>query len=236
MQPSGAAPSTWAHCSSRSQRRVGADVERLIGAAEALADDEGAAVGGDHGAVRELQATGGDLDGAVGSDQREIGFTEVGAGVEVEPEVADVGVAGGVDDHVVAQAAGDAGQVGVLDERPAVVAEELLVLHRHDEEPSVGQPAQTGRLVVQTGVHRASFAVRGHGVDGVLEEVAVPQRAVVPTRPFAEVDATNQLLEISSSPHRDSDRVRAAQAGVMMSAHRTGAAAARHRARPNRQP
>ena len=48
-----------------------------------------------------------------------------------------------------------AGQVGVLDERAAVVAEQLLALHRHDEQPSVGQPAEARGLVVEVGVHGA---------------------------------------------------------------------------------
>lgn len=72
---------------SRTEGRVSANLERLICAAKALPDDQGPAVGRDHGTVRELQAARRYLDWAVGSHEREVGGTELGAVVEVESEV-----------------------------------------------------------------------------------------------------------------------------------------------------
>ena len=77
--------------------------------------------------------------------------------VEVEAEVADVGAAEGVDDHVVAVERGDARQVGVLDEARRLEAQEPLVEHRDDEQPAVGQPAEAGGLPIR------QFDDRSHG-------------------------------------------------------------------------
>ena len=51
---------------------VGGDVEGGEAAAYGLGGDEGAAVGGDHHAVREAHVVGGDGDGAVGLDEEDV--------------------------------------------------------------------------------------------------------------------------------------------------------------------
>jgi hypothetical protein len=74
---------------------------------------------------------------AVGLDADEVGARHLGAGIEVEAEVADVGPTVGVHDHVVAMERGEARQIGDLDQPARVQAHELAVHHRHDLEPAV---------------------------------------------------------------------------------------------------
>ena len=110
---------------------VGRDVERGEAPPSALGDNQRGAIRGDDRAVGELEALGGGADRAVGGDERERG----GAGLvvqEVGAEVADVGAAGGVDDHVVGVRGGDGREVGDLGEPVAFEAQQLAVPHRDD--------------------------------------------------------------------------------------------------------
>ena len=67
------------------------------------------------------------------------------ARVEVEPEVADVGAAAGVDHHVVAVERGDAAEVGVHDQSVVLEAQHPAIEHRHDQQrPSGSQPRPLG--------------------------------------------------------------------------------------------
>ena len=81
--------------------------------------------------------------GAVGVDADQRGRRRVGAGHQVEAEVADVGAAGGVDDHVVEVPAAVLADVGVLGDgavrRPA---QDPVVAHRDDEQRAVRHPAR----------------------------------------------------------------------------------------------
>ena len=62
-----------------------------------------------------------------------------------------------------------------------------------DQEAAVGEPAQPGRLAVEVNLDPA-LAVRRDGEDGVVEEVRVPQAAVVPARAFPEEQARQERL------------------------------------------
>ena len=175
------------------QRRVVVDRERDVITTERLADDQGATVGRDHRPVRECERGGGDLRAAVGAYQRQVGRLELTARFEVEPEVADIDVAVGVDDHVVAVPGGDVGQVGVLDQRAvAVVAHDPAARHEHDDECAVGQPADARRAIVEPAERRRALATGSDAVDRALVEVGVPQRPVVPARAFTEVDPVDE--------------------------------------------
>ncbi len=124
------------------QRAVRGDVERGEATAEGLTHDERGSVGRDHGAVREHQVVRRCRHRAVRGDQRERRRLRCFAVGEVVPEVADVGAPRAVDDHVVAVEGRDTTQVGVLDEAARVEPHETAVLHRHDEQPAIGQPPQ----------------------------------------------------------------------------------------------
>ena len=85
----------------------------LSRARHALADDHRPAVGGDDGAVRERQTVGRDTGRPVGFDGDQARVARLLAAVHVEAEVADVGPARCVDDHVVALPGRERGEVGV---------------------------------------------------------------------------------------------------------------------------
>lgn len=73
-------------------------------------------------------------DGAVRVDAGERGVAQGCAAHEVEPEVADEGAAGLVDDHVAENTLGDAGQVGVFAQFAGVLAhQDAVVAHGDDE-------------------------------------------------------------------------------------------------------
>ena len=123
--------------------------------AQRLGEDHRAAVGRDDRPVGELEVVGRHAHRAVGVDAGQLGavaarFAQRSLDTvlaheleEVEAEVADVGPALAVDDHVVDVEGGDLGQVGVLDEGAVgLEPQELAVEHGHDEHPPVGQPAE----------------------------------------------------------------------------------------------
>ena len=62
-----------------------------------------------------------------------------------------------------------------------------------DEEPAVGEPAQARRLTVEVHFDPA-LAVRRDGEDGVVEEVRVPEPALVPAGALAEEEAGDERL------------------------------------------
>jgi hypothetical protein len=125
------------------QAAVATDGEGREPPAHGLAHDQGGAIGGDDRSVGEVEALGCGLNAAVGLHQRDRRRSRRGPVVEVEAEVADVGAALPVDDHVVAVEGGHAGQVGVVDQPAArLEAQQLAVGHRDHEQPAVGQPAQ----------------------------------------------------------------------------------------------
>ena len=62
-----------------------------------------------------------------------------------------------------------------------------------DEQTSVRQPAQSGRLPVE-GDLGPSLAPGGHGEDGVIEEVRVPEAPVVPAGTLAEAEPRDERL------------------------------------------
>ena len=124
------------------QRAVVRDRERGEARAERLGDDQRAVVGDDR-AVGEPQVLGRDARAAVGVDPHERGRLRLAAAHQVEAEVARVGAALAVDDHVVEVAGGELGDVGVLgDGAVGGAAQHAPVLHRDDEQVAVGQPAE----------------------------------------------------------------------------------------------
>ena len=64
-------------------------------------------------------------------------------------------------------------------------------LHGDHEQPTVREPAQPTREVVELDLDDPLAIVADAG-DGVLVEVGEPQPIVVPARPFAEVDAADE--------------------------------------------
>ena len=86
----------------------------------------------------------------------------------------------------------------MLAERPVGLdAQHLLRLHRHHEQPAVGQPPQTARMIVDLEddlPFTGTFAVDRDHRDAVLVEVGEPEPAVVPTGGIAEVETGEQRL------------------------------------------
>ena len=114
--------------------------------------------------------------------------------VEVEAEVAGVGLAVGGHHHVVGVPGGPGPQVAVHHEGAVgLAAHDDPVEPGAEQEASVGQPAQAGRLPVEVHLDPA-VALGGDGEDGVVEEVRVPEAAVVPAGALAEVEAREEGL------------------------------------------
>ena len=125
---------------------------------ERLADDQGALVRRDDHAVGEHELGRGDVNLPVGVDARERGRALRRVRDQVEAEVPDVRAAVSVHDHVVAVERGDVAELGVDREPAGVEPHELAVVHRHDQQPSVRQPAQPRRVVGDLD-HRLGAAV-----------------------------------------------------------------------------
>jgi len=106
---------------------------------------------------------------------------------QVEAEVADVGAALCVHHHVVAMKRREAGEVGHLGQTRPVQAQQAPVDHRHDQQTTVGQPAQPRRLTRHFH-HGFRHAIQSHAQHAVRVEVRKPERAVVPARRFGESD------------------------------------------------
>ena len=174
------------------------DVEREVPGTGRLADDERATVGRDHRAVRELEPGGGHFCRPVRPDQREIGEAARRLRLlDVEAEVADVGVALPVDHHVVRRGRCDRRQVGVQAHLAvAVDSPDLAGSHRHHQEITGRQPAETTRLVVQLDLHPLLTA-RSEREHVMLEEVRHPQSALVPPGPLTEVQTGMEDLHLT---------------------------------------
>jgi hypothetical protein len=158
----------------------GGDVEGGQPPAEGLRDDEHVAE--QHHAVGEEQVVGDGLRGAVGVDAGHGRPGDRVAGHEVEAEVADVGAAPVVDDHVVEVLGDEPRQVGVLDQRPVVLAaQDAVVTHRDDEHPPVGEEAEAGGLPGDLRHHLVAAAGLDRD-DPLGVEVRDPQPALVPAR------------------------------------------------------
>ena len=105
------------------QAAVGGDIECAQTAAEAFADNQRRAVGGDDGTVWKHHIVIFDVDTAVRINANELRRAGFAALVQIEAEVAHVGAALGVDDHVVAVPAGVAAEVGMQSQARAVETE-----------------------------------------------------------------------------------------------------------------
>ena len=74
----------------------------------------------------------------------------IGRRRHVEAEIADIGAALPIDDHVVDRAGRDPGQVGVERKLAVGVGQQALAKHRQHDQPSVRQDADAaGRVVVE---------------------------------------------------------------------------------------
>ena len=112
--------------------------------------------------------------------------------VEVEPEVADVGAARGVDDHVVAVEIRDAAQLGMdADIAAGRTAQQPPLGHRHDQQRTVRHPAKPGRPIVDF-EFRPYISGERHRFHRVSKKVAEPQAPLTPPRRLAEIDAVSR--------------------------------------------
>ena len=110
---------------------------------------------------------------AVGAGEGEHTRRRRRTGQQVVAEIADVGVAAPVDDHVVALARGDRAQIGEQVLLPvAVDAHDAAPSHRHDEQVIVGRPPQTTGLALDLGdgARRAVGGDREHAAGALLGE------------------------------------------------------------------
>ena len=106
--------------------------------------------------------------------------------MQIEAEVAHIGPAGRIDDHVVAMKGGEGRQVRVLEQTAVrLPAQQAPVLHGHHEQAAVRQPAEPRGFVLD--VHDAlELAVRRQGADPAVVHVREPEAPVVPARALAE--------------------------------------------------
>ena len=131
------------------------------------------------------------MGGAVRVDPDEIGRDWWRAAVEIEPEVADVGPAVGIDHHVVTVPRRQLGQIGNLGESPVREAEQLSIVHRDDEQTAFRIPTESRRSVLDRddlGQHTG----RSQREDPSRMLVREEQLAVVPARSFRKPKPFNQ--------------------------------------------
>ena len=176
------------------QRAVAVHGVRRQALAERLGHHQGVAAVGDDHAVGEQELLDHHPGLTVGLDADEAGAGGLGTGVDVEAEVADVGPAVVVDDHVVAVEGGQLGEVGDVVHAVGVESHELALDHGDELQAPVGEPAQPGDDVVAL-QDDLGLAVGGHGVDPAVVHVREPQPAVVPPRAFGEDQAVEQRSE-----------------------------------------
>mgnify|MGYP003349271073 CR=1 FL=1 len=128
---------------------------------------------------------------AVGVHPDEHGRHRGRAAVEVEPEVADVGAAGRIDDHVVAVERRERREVREGDERTVPDPQHAPVPHRDDEEVPVRVPAEARRPLghLDDRAHRAVRIDREH--PGVVH-VAEDEATLVPPGSLREPEALDE--------------------------------------------
>lgn len=98
----------------------------------------------------EREAVGRDPHRPIRANEGQLRLAHRLAREEVTTEVADICVAVGGDDHVVAIAGRDLRQVGVHRELAVRLSpQEHSAPHRHDQETTVGQPPEPARPVVE---------------------------------------------------------------------------------------
>src|SRR5471030_3461788 len=112
----------------------------------------------------------------------------------VEAEIADIGAALGVDDHVVAGTGGDRFQFRLDGELAAREAHQAPVGHAHDQHGAVGPPAEAGRTARNLDDDLGLAALVGRA-DLVDVEVGIPELALVPARALAEAEAVDEGFE-----------------------------------------
>src|SRR6202034_1052400 len=139
----------------------------------------------------------GDAGGAVGVDADERGGGDLGRAlaprVEVEAEVADVGVPGRAHHHVVGEPGRPGAEIAVELERVAPPTQHPVVEHRHHQEVPVGQPAESRGLPGVLDLTPAvPLLVDREDAPGV--EVGEPQASLVPAGGLTEVDAVDEAL------------------------------------------
>ena len=149
-------------------RPVGGEREGGVAGARGLADDQRPAVGGDHRPVREQQVVGEDAHGAVRVHPHQLRGRRVGESLQVEAELADVGAAGRVDDHVV-EVARRSARTGRRGRRP----------RRRAGGGGSGSPSSTRRAASR----RASSPAPRAGPATVICSLVRPSGATVITTP-----------------------------------------------------
>jgi hypothetical protein len=108
--------------------------------------------------------------------------------VEIEAEVAGVGAAFRVDDHVVGKKRRHGAQIGVNRYRAVGRALQHPALrHRDDQEGAVRRPAEARRRIIVERELDADVAGERDRLDRPRVEIAEPEPPVPPARGLAEV-------------------------------------------------
>ena len=135
-------------------------------------------------ATRVAAPSGIHADDAGGADGRAV----------VVAELADPGAARSVDDHVVARAARERGQIRHLGEPFGVEPQQPPVEHGHDEHPPVGVEPQPRGLALDL-ADRRDGPVGLHRLHPQRVEVGEEQPPVAPQRALGEHEAARDVLE-----------------------------------------
>jgi hypothetical protein len=96
-----------------------------------------------------------------------------------------------VDDHVVGVVRGDTREIRVQREAAGIEPQHLPALHRDHQHATVGQPAETGGLVVDDQLD-AHVSIQPGRFHRTLIEIAEPEPFAVPARALPEIDAVEK--------------------------------------------
>jgi hypothetical protein len=152
-----------------------------LGNMQFIGDDAGAPIGVDSESVRPL------------SGRR--------AGVQVEPEIADVGASAGVHHHVVAVKAGEGRQVGVLVERPSRKrSRRRSVMETTSRSPPWSAASRDRRASPAPRRRCSRCRLRGHAQHLMVVHVGQPQGALMPAWPLAEAQVVDERLRLHVMP------------------------------------
>ena len=182
------------------ERAAGGNVERGEPVGEGLGDDQRAAVGGDHHAVREDELVADARRAAVGIDADDACVPRRRVVVPVVAEIADVGPARGVHHHVIAQAGRESREIGMEMQRLAVEPQHAPVQHRDDEQLPLQGPAEAGGALRDLD-DRLGVPGEIDGRDAMGVEVGEPELAVAPPRRLGKLQSVEQDLDLARLVH-----------------------------------
>ena len=166
---------------------IAVEVKGGVLPAERLADDQRRPVRSDHRTVRERKRMLDPTNLTVGRDVDKERDLERCLLLEIETEVAYVGVPIDRHDHVVAEVRGNLRHVGVHDRLASGGnGHDSLGGHRDVQKGAVRHPTEARGLVVDGEL--TTFAVVADRKDTSPVKVGKPEPFIVPTRPLSEVD------------------------------------------------